>query len=538
MTRPKIYIRDRIYVPVNSVDPDRVKHKYTRHMYKDSACRQCEYLPDRPCAVCQTCPNYEGVVKLWSVRSIKGNHYIGLPVGDKESLEKRASIDYDDHEIVDLRRKVPFDYNIKFTAELRPAQVKLASDFLKKKYGLLEAPPRTGKTVMLLYLGLMLGQRMVLLANQHEYLQQFLWHIEGNEAEGIIKCTNLPEIQERSGKKLYGFPKTDEDFATMQLMVMTYQSLASEEKGSNRLKLLSKNVGTVAVDEVHRAGANVFSSILNKFYTRYRFGVTGTVARKDLRHVITERIMGPVTSRATVEAMIPKVFIKETGIKIKRVPKLWVYMMKALTNSEPRNKMIVDRCVKDVRAGHSVVIPLTFVNHIHDMVRRINEAYGEPIAKAFVGGGAGEKQKEIRRKILSEAKSGEIKVVVGTRSLLQLGLNVPRWSALYLVIPISNKPNLLQETSRIRTPMDGKRQPILRLFYDQALGASVGCARNSVTHMREFKYQFSTDKYTAEALGYLAQANRRNSVNEDDDFKPQRLIDDEEQTSMGRAGRR
>lgn len=268
------------------------------------------------------------------------------------------------------------------------------------------------------------------------------------------------------------------------------------------------------------------------------------VLAHNCRHKITELIVGPVVARATVEALTPKVFIKETGIRLKRVPKLWVYMMKALCNSKPRNKMIVERCIKDVKAGHSVVIPLTFVKHIHEMVKLINEAYGEPIAKAFVGGGNSDKAKEFRRKILSEAKSGDVKVIVGTRMLLQLGLNVPRWSAIYTVIPISNAPNYRQETSRIRTPMQGKRQPIVRLFYDEAMGASVGCARSCVTQMREWKYEFSKDEKTQDAVKYFLQAPRRGQRDGNDDaqFKAQALLDyntvDEESTSLGRAGRR
>lgn len=543
-SKPTIVIRDRVYLPVSSiVDTDDLKNKYTRHLFKDVSCAQCEYKPERPCSVCETCASYQGVTKLWIAKNIKGAHYIGVPVGDKRNIERKSGVLFDEHRIQDVRHLAPFQYKIKFLIKLRPHQTKIVDDFMKKQYGLLEAPPRTGKTVLMLYISLLLGQRVVLLANQHEFLQQFIWHIEGNEEEGIPKCTNLPELELKYGKKLYGFPRTAEDFENMQLMVMTYQQFASATKGNERFKQLSKQIGTVVVDEVHKVGASTFSAVLNKFHTRYRFGVTGTVTRKDGRHKITELIMGPVVARTTVEALVPKVFIKETGIKLRSVPKLWVYMMKALSNNKLRNKMIVDRCIKDVKAGHSVVIPLTFVKNIHALVEQINEAYGEIIAKAFVGGGNSAKHKEVRRKILSEAKSGEIKVIVGTRSLLQLGLNVPRWSAIYTIIPISNAPNYKQETSRIRTPMDGKRRPIIRLFYDAAMGASVGCARACVTQMKEWKYEFSKDEKTQEAVEYFKTAPRRGQPADDDEqYKPQSLLDytesDAGTTSFGRAGRR
>jgi superfamily II DNA or RNA helicase len=537
--KPKLYIRDRIYIPVSTIpDTENVARKYTRHIFKDSGCRSCEYLNDRPCFTCESCANYSGPIKLWVSKTIAGVQYAGIPIGAKKNVERKLFIDFNDYRVIDNRTTAPFDYKIKFTLELRPHQTVLVSDFLKSKYGLLEAPPRTGKTVLLLYIGLKLGQRMLLLANQHEYLQQFLWHIEGNEAEGIPKCTNLPELQAKYGKKLYGFPKTEEDFRTMQFMVMTYQSLSDTVQGKKRFNLLSENIGTVGIDEAHKVGANIFAKTLNSFKTRYRFGVTGTVERKDHRHVIVKDIIGPVVAKATVEAMNPKVFIKGTGIKLKRDPSLWVYKMKALCNDKSRNEMIVQRCVKDVRAGHSVVIPLIFTKHIRDIVSAINEAYGEPIAEAFVGGGAA-KQKKARQDILSRAKSGETKVIVGTRSLLQLGLNVPRWSAIYTAIPISNKPNYKQETSRVRTPMEGKRRPIIRLFYDERMPASVACAKNSLAHMVEFGYEISSDKITQEAVVDLSRWKSGRSRSDDAQFEPVQLVDDDA-TSFGRAkaGRR
>lgn len=536
----KIYIRDKVYVPLRSVyDKHSLKAKYTKHMYKEASCAQCEYKADRPSHMCSVCPSYGGVVKLYQVRELAGAQYIGLPVGDKRHIEKNAGIDFDDFKIVDKRTSPAFHYPIKFTLQLREHQEKLAKEFLQKKYGLIEAPPRSGKTALMLYLGIKLGLRMVILANQHEFLQQFIWHIEGNEPEGIPKCTNLPELERKHKKKLFGFPKTDEDFENFQIFCMTYQQFASKTSGKARFNRLAKHVGFLAIDEVHKCGASVFSSVVNSFYTRYRLGVTGTVERKDGRQFIYKKIIGPVVARTTVEAMLPKVFIEETGVRIAKPPSQWTYAMLRLAKDEKRNALIVQRAIADVKAGHSVVIPLTFKKHIFEVTRLINQAYGKRIAKEFIGSG-GAKGKDLRRQILAEAKSGKIKVVVGTRSLIQLGLNVPAWSAIYTAIPISNKPNYKQETSRVRTPKEGKRQPIVRLFYDDCMGQSVGCARNCVSHLKDFGYEFSKDSKTQAALTYFERnPGRRGRANEDDDFKPTRVLDyDEGTTSLGRAGRR
>lgn len=541
----KIYIRDRVYIPVRALyDKEETKSSYQKRFFEEKACKACEYLIDRFCHVCETCAAYKGTVKLYSFKEIKGITYIGLPIGDKRNIEKNTGILFEDFKVIDKRTCVPFQYPIKFLLNLYDYQTRVTNTFLKKKYGLIEAPPRTGKTAMMLYLAVKLGYRMVLLADQHEFLEQFLWHIEGNEKEGIPKCTNLPELQRKHKKKLYGFPKTDEDFENFQFFVMTYQQFASETQGKNRLAKLMQQVGTVAVDEVHSAAAPVFSKVVNSFYTRYRFGVTGTVDRKDGRQYVIKKVIGPVVARTTVEAMVPTVYIHDTGRNYSRPPKHWVFAMKRLANDKKRNEMIVKQAIADVKAGHSVVIPLCFKKHIFDIVNAINEEYGKPIAKGFVGGGT-KQNKDLRREMLADAKSGKVKVVVGIRRLLQRGINVPRWSMIYTVIPISNKPNYKQETSRVRTPMEGKN-PGIRLFYEESMGQSVGCAKNCVAHMKEFKYNFSKDENTRKALAYFASKGRRGGsdggYDEDAEFAAVKASFSEEDSSSSlgraRAGRR
>lgn len=509
---PKIYVYDKVYIPLNVIDKEKVEENYTCRLYKDVLCKKCEYFIDRHSSMCDVCPAYVHKIHLFSYREINGNRYIGLPKGNKKFIEKRVGILYSDFKIIDKRKKIPFDYPIKFTLELRPAQKVLSKQFRRKKYGMIESPPRSGKTPFMLGELINMGYRCVLIADQHEFLDQFLSHIYGKKSAGIPKCTNLPELEEKYKKTLCGIPKTKEDFDTFQIMAMTYQSLNPRTpSGEKRLKWLCKNVGSVAVDEIHSAAAPLFSSILNKLPATYIFGGTGTAKRKDGREKILKQIVGPVVARSDVESMTPTVYIHDTNITFNYSPKTFIANMQKLAKSKERNALILKYVLQDLKAGHSIVIPVMFKNHVFELVNLINEAYGRNVADYFIGG---QSQKTRRKETIDQILSGKIRVIVGIRRLLQRGLNIPNWSAIYTVMPISNEPNYKQETRRICTPLEGKN-PIVRLFYEECSGWSVGCAKSCVRHLKSFKYNFSSDKNTVKAIEMFNQSRRKDIVAEE-----------------------
>lgn len=94
------------------------------------------------------------------------------------------------------------------------------------------------------------GFRTVIMADQKDFLDGFL--------ETIEQMTNLPHLEEKYGKKLYGFPKTLADYKNFQIILVTYQSLISDSKNSKkRLKLLNENYGTLFIDECFTRGHRV-----------------------------------------------------------------------------------------------------------------------------------------------------------------------------------------------------------------------------------------------------------------------------------------
>lgn len=533
-----LVISDKIYTPISLIpNVDSVKEEYTKHFYIDANCRKCEYRIDKrgsqPGPMCESCESHTDVVKLWSRSSFDGCDYLALPLGDKRAYERKTGVLFSEVKIRDERVRAPFQYPIKFTGKLYDYQQTMVDAWLSKKYGLIEAPPRTGKTLTMLYICLQLGQRVLLLASQHEFLDQFLDHIHGNPKEGIPKCTNLPELEKKYKKKLYGYPKTDEDYENFQFMVSTPNQFYSKTNGDKRFNLVVMNCGTLAMDEVHKCAAHEFARVVSRFPSLYRIGVSATIDRKDGKSVIIRNVIGPVTARSKRESMTPRVYVHETGFVSKRRyaggPASWVYAMQALSKDKKRNALIVQHVIKDLKNGHNIVIPITFRAHAAELERLINEAWGSRICKTFLGGG-GARNKLERKDVLTDVKANKVRVTIGMRSLIQLGLNVPSWSSIFEIIPIANKPNLLQETSRIRTPVEGKRTPIIRFFVDEGLGQSWGCARQCLTHVTEFGYSFSKLPEQVALVKYMKSQTRYGRSQDQDpgddssEYKATRLV--------------
>lgn len=257
----------------------------------------------------------------------------------------------------------------------------------------------------------------------------------------------------------------------------TYQTFISE-MGQKRFARIKGLFGTVGVDEVHKGNATHFAKVLSNLHPKYKYGLTATPERKDGRSFLVDHIIGPVTHEVEIKRLRPEVQFIETGFS--KEYKSWVYAMRGLEKSEARNELIVDNVFKQLKDGHSIVIPLCFRSHIDTLVEMINSRARRKIAEPFHGG----QSKEQRTSIIIAARKGKVKVVVGMRQMIQLGINVPKWSAIFEVIPISNPPNHEQEVSRILTPMEGKPRPLILYFIDNN-GAGKGCLRTCVfkTHV-------------------------------------------------------
>lgn len=465
----KLVLREKIYVPIHKhYDLEELDNTFVIDIFDEKGCEPCDFRDDRPVYECRECPNYSSRTKLYKEKYVGGQRYVGLPYGLKREIPEYFP-DVVDYDVVDRRSLLPMKSSLAFKGTLRPHQVEVKETLLKYAQrtgairGLLKSVPRTGKTVMAVDLACTLRTRTLILANQYDFLRQFYDTFMGNDKLDIPTpaLTNGPELESK-GRKVVHFAKTVDDYFVGDVVLSTYQKFISDI-GKEKLAKVISQFGLVVVDEVHRCSAIEFLKVVGSFNTTHLLGLTATPKRKDCRHVLADAVVGNVIAETQVESLRPKVVFHETGCAPKAEYSNWVYFYKWQNRQDKRYEVIVDQAVADIKAGRSIAIPCVHKETVFYLIKLINLRFPRPVAAEYIGGNT-----DRRDAVRMKAMNGRIKAVVGIRSLMSTGINVPIWSVLYVICPITNGPQFEQEFFRVLTPLEGKPQPLVRFFLDDA----------------------------------------------------------------------
>lgn len=455
----KVYARERYFVRADKVGPSLTKKiidHYTMHFFEEKACAKCEWnslraqygLPGE----CEACAAYKYSSKLAS-KVIVGKHkYIATPLGDYAGLCQLLR-SKGDIQLIEKHPIIPIKpIHLLPDVELRDYQKEAIQACIKGQKGVLEAPPRSGKTLSLAAIIAKLSVKSLIIASQRDWLVGFYETFVGSETQRGF--TDLDKSRIGFCKKLADFEKYDVCLATVQ----TFHS----ENGQKLLRKLRDKFTLVGIDEVHTSSANRYIQEISRFNCKYKIGLTGTPDRKDGKYPLTEMVVGPILYRAKVERLRPAIRLVRTNYNRIMKTTNWAYIVRNLENDKARQKLIAKYAIQDMKAGHMVIVPFTQVKPILSMVKLINEMYGSEVAFPFYGG----LKKQIRDKTIEDARKYKVKIIVGNMRLLGTGINIPRASCLLWSTMSSNLPQCQQRVSRILTPCEDKPQPIIRIFLD------------------------------------------------------------------------
>lgn len=351
-------------------------------------------------------------------------HYTVVKAGILAIPQGRVDLIPIDYEIVDKRvfNEVPFPNPV---YPLRNSQLEVFNSvedscFINAKVG-------WGKTFTALHLARKLGQKTLIVTHTVALKTQWI--------EEATKLFNMPIGQIGGG--IFDI----EDHA---IVVANIQSLV-------KYKLeISKEFGTIIMDEAHHAPASTFTEIIDTSYARYRIGLSGTMQRKDGRHaLLTDFFSNNVYTPAVDNTLPPKVNILTPGVYLDAgLP--WAQKINNLLYDEDYQQFIA-RLVRILQdRGHSVL----FLASRTEFLKKVKEYVGDSCVLV-----TGETSYEDRAKIAQQIDSGEKTSIAGSRQIFSEGISINRLSAVILAEPMTFDGLLEQIIGRVRRMHDNKLYP-------------------------------------------------------------------------------
>ena len=302
----KVFCRDALYIPIKKVSDEqytKIEKRFERDVFKDErVCGKCDYYSERVCDVCESCPNYEGKVKMHSVvKKDNGKTFLRLPFGAREQVVKIFGEDVD---FIDKNVEVPMKKPIKFLGKLHSDQIPACKKMLRQRFGVLKSPPRSGKTVMGAYFVCELSQKTLILASQKDWLDNFYETFAGSDTQEALTSVK---------KRRIGFPKTLAEFEQFDICLVTYQKFLSP-KGKKMLQAISRMFGVVLIDEVQAVAAKEFAIVIGQIHCTNLIGLSGTPQRKDCISG-TSLVQTPIGGVAIKDLCVGDLVITSTGIR-------------------------------------------------------------------------------------------------------------------------------------------------------------------------------------------------------------------------------
>lgn len=215
-----------------------------------------------------------------------------------------------------------------------------------------------------------------------------------------------------------------------------------------RMPILSREFGTIIMDEVHHAPSNTFNKVIDRSFAKIKIGLSGTLQRKDGKQVLIRDFFGrKVYSPPPENRMDPVVHIVRTGLQFPDSSKLnWAQKVTVLQDSIEWRNLITALTIKYVGMGHKVLVVADRVEMLKEVAKRANSAL-------IVG-----ETKDRDEQFASIDAKGSI---CGIVSIFKEGISHDPLSVIILATPINNEPMLEQLIGRIQRLCPGKLQPIV-----------------------------------------------------------------------------
>ena len=343
---------------------------------------------------------------------------VTLPIG-------RIDLIPEDYEIVDKRNDLPIEpLDFKFT--LRDSQQSVYDEV--EDSCIINAWVSWGKTFTALAIANKLQQKTLIVT--HTLALRGQWEKEIKKVFGVT-----------AGVIGSGKFEIDSPFVVGNVQTL-YRNID---------KIVS-SFGTIILDEMHHVSSPTFTRIVDASKARYKIGLTGTMQRKDGRHVVFRDYFSSTVFKPPKENYLtPRVDIIHSGIRFMDGNVDWANRINALAYDWEYQNTMAMLAASYAAKGHKVLLVADRVDFLKSCARLVGDN-----AICVTGDVPHEERSKLIEQIFSDKD-----ILFGTQSIFSEGISVDCLSCLILGTPVNNEPLLTQLIGRVIRMNEGKLQPVI-----------------------------------------------------------------------------
>ena len=333
------------------------------------------------------------------------------------------------------------------------------------RQGIVHAVTSAGKSLIILKGIVEVGQKALIIVHRKVLMEQFL--------EDIDKY-----IRDEKGNKIQPGIIGNGKYTIGDITIGIDKSL------TKHLPAIREEFGMVVLDECHLCPAKTISHLINSINSRSRFGLSGTLKRKDQKEFLIYSTFGQVVytigkdillEAGRVVPVIPKVIESETRFD-------WDHVVTALTDQGDKNPTMKARHLQEQTIAHDPVRN----DMILDQVKRLYDQGGKTIVLSRYVAPCLELQERLQERFSIESgvitgkdskgavesyqdmKHGDSKVIFATVGCVSTGVSISDLDDIVLISPIYNNELLIHQIrGRLMRTAKGKTHGTLWFVYDQ-----------------------------------------------------------------------
>lgn len=369
-------------------------------------------------------------------------HVIIIPKGFIGKLIRYCKQQNIDFEFQDERKKhdpVPFTTNF----SLRSYQKSAIDATTRKEFGVITAPPGSGKTVIGLKIIAEKQQPTLIIVHRKQLLEQWVERIQAFLGIPKNEIGRVGQGNAKPGKVI-----------TVAMIQSLGRYLEKQEKEE-----FARSFGTIIIDECHHIPAETFRDTISKLSSYYQYGLTATPFRKgnDGKIIFTHlgEIIADIKPQEIEKYKRARVIVRETDLEVPFNPKTDTFeiLSKVLVHDSARNKLILGDITAELNKGKKAVIITERKEHIDTLYQFLKQS----CEIVTLSGDDSESSRKTKWKTLN---SGNYQALITTGQFFGEGSDLQNASCLFLVYPFSFKGKLIQYIGRVQ------RSEITPVIYD------------------------------------------------------------------------